>query len=101
MAITATDFVSSYKEFEEINELAPETVAAALLRAQAFCSASVWGDRYEAGVFCKTAHLLAMSPFGENARIAGKNETAYGEVFKEMLRALPIRLMVSGGFDGC
>lgn len=100
MAITSADFVATYPEFDEINDVAPASVSKALLRAQAFCSASIWVDRYEAGVFAKAAHLLAMTPFGENARIDAKQVTAYGVVFDEMVRALPIRLMVSGGFGG-
>lgn len=100
MAIDNASFVAAYPEFDEINDLAPASITSALTRAQAFCSAAVWGDRYEAGVFVKAAHLLAMTPFGENARIAGSNATAYGETFKEMVRALPMRIIVSGGFDG-
>lgn len=98
MSITATDFVASFPEFEEINELRPSAVTGALLRAQAFVSQQYWADRYEQGVFTKAAHLLAMTAFGENARIDAKAATAYGEVFKEMVRALPLRVMVSGGF---
>jgi len=98
MAITATDFVAAFPEFDEINDVAPTAVSGALTRAQAYCSATVWGDRYEAAVFTKAAHLLCMTPFGENARIDAKAATAYGETFKEMLRALPMRILVSGGF---
>lgn len=98
MAIDAASFVASFPEFDEINDLKPEMVTGALTRAQAFCSLKVWGDRYEAAVFAKAAHILAMSPLGENLRIDAKQATAYGVLFKEMLRALPIRMMVSGGF---
>ena len=52
----------------------------------------------------KAAHLLAMSPMGENARLdKSGRETTYGVVFNEMLRALPLRGFVVGmgtGGDG-
>lgn len=98
MALTPTDFVAAYPEFDEANQLQPAMVAGALTRAQAFCSAKLWGDRYEAGVMAKAAHLLAMSPLGENLRIDAKQQTAYGVVFAEMVKALPVRVLVSGGF---
>lgn len=101
MAIDAASFVAAFPEFEEINDLRPDAVTGALTRAQAFVSAKIWADRYEQGVFTKAAHLLCMTAFGENARIDSKAATAYGETFKEMLRALPIRLIVSGGTGGC
>lgn len=98
MAIDAASFVANFPEFEEINDVAPAAVAGALLRAQAYVSATVWGTRYEAAVFTKAAHLLCMTGFGENARIDSKAATAYGQTFTEMVRALPIRILVSGGF---
>lgn len=98
MAIDATTFVANFPEFAEINTTLPTLVPVALLRAQAFCSQTMFGDRYQDAVFQKCAHLIAMGAFGENARIDAKAATAYGEVFKEMVRALPVRLMVSGGF---
>jgi hypothetical protein len=100
MAVDATTFVSAFPEFAEIYELVPAAVTGALTEAQAFCSVTVWGTRYERGVFTKAAHILCMSAFGENARIDAKAATAYGKKFDEMVRALPIRLLVSGGFDG-
>jgi hypothetical protein len=98
MAVDADSFVANFPEFAEILELKPETVDAVLLRAKAFCSQRLWGERYEAGVFQKAAHLLAMTAFGENLRIDGQKATAYGVVFDEMVRALPVRIMVAGGF---
>lgn len=49
----------------------------------------------------KAAHLLAMSPMGENARLEkGSRETTYGIVFQELLRALPLRGFVTGMGNG-
>ena len=98
MAIDNATFVATYAEFEEINDLRPAVVTSALTRAQAFVSQTVWGDRYEAGVFAKAAALLAQTGFGENARIQGTQKSIYDVTFSDMVRALPMRVLVSGGF---
>jgi len=98
MAVDVASFVAVYPEFRETGELVPDMLERVLRDARAFCSARVWGDRYEAGVFAKAAHLLAMSPLGENLRIDAKQQTAYGVVFAEMVKALPLRVLVAGGF---
>ncbi len=100
MAITAAQFVVEFPEFDEANDLVPAMVAAALVEAQAYCSVKVWGVRYDRAVYTKCAHILCMTALGENARIDAKQATAYGEKFKEMVRALPMRVLVSGGLGG-
>ena len=96
MALTAADFADAFPEFLELFEEAPETITRALSAAEKFCDSGIWGDRYEDGVFYKAAHLLAMQPFGENARLSKQdNKTTYGEVFAEMKLALPIRMMTT------
>lgn len=100
MAINSTDFLATYPEFEEIFAVRPNVITAQLRTAQAFCSERLWGDRYAAGVYCKAAHLIAMTPFGENARLKGGVSTTYQAVFKEMVSALPVRVAVAGGFNG-
>lgn len=94
--ITAATFISKFPEFEEIYDVKPAVVQNALDEASAFCDSTVWGSRYQAGVFRKAAHLLCMSAFGENARISGEKNSVHGVVFDEMLRALPFRIAVSG-----
>lgn len=98
MAITSAGFIDAFPEFTEALDLQPAMVESAIKRAQAFVGVKAWGDRYEAGVYQKAAHLLAMSPFGENLRIDAKQATAYGVVFQEMVQALPLRVLVAGGF---
>jgi hypothetical protein len=100
MAADATGFVATFPEFQEAYDLQPEMIERAVVRAQAYVSQRIWGDRYEAGVYQKTAHLLAMGGLGENLRIDAKAATAYGVVFAEMVQALPIRMLISGGFGG-
>jgi len=102
VSLDVAGFVARYPEFSEVGELAPAMVTSAINSAKNFVSQSLWGARYEEGVLCKAAHLLAMTPMGENARLDKSSpETTYGLVFKEMLRALPVRFMVSGRLRGC
>lgn len=97
MAIDGASFAARFPEFDDVWEASPATITAALSTAQGFVSQARWGSRYEDGVMYKAAHLLAMSPMGEHARLdkTGR-ETTYGLVFNELLRSLPIRFLVPG-----
>lgn len=97
MAVTAAAFVSRFPEFTDTNDVAPGAIEAALSTAATFVSSTRWGSRYEDAVMYKAAHLLAMSPMGENARLEkGSEKTTYGVVFDSMLRALPVRFLTPG-----
>lgn len=97
MTIDPLTFIAAFPEFEEIYQVAPDVVENALREAETFCDATIWGPRYESGVYRKAAHLLCMTPFGENARLKGGTQSVHGIVFEEMLRALPFRIAVAGG----
>lgn len=95
MALDVATFVDKFPEFDEIGTASPGTITQAIADAKHFVSAPIWGARYESGVLYKAAHLLAMSPFGEGARLDKKGDNStYGVVFDSMLRALPNRMMV-------
>lgn len=95
MALDVATFVDKFPEFDEIGAISPATVEQAIADAKHFCSASIWGSRYESAVLYKAAHLLAMSPFGEGARLDKKGEqSTYGVVFDNMLKALPARMLI-------
>lgn len=100
MAVDAATFVLNFPEFREINATAPEVIANALAEAATFCDPAIWGPRYNSGVMRKAAHLLCMTPFGENARLAEGTQSVHGIVFEEMLRSLPFRVAVAGGYGG-
>ena len=96
MALDVTTFVAKFPEFDEIGTVSPDTITQAIEDAKEFCDSTIWGSRYESGVLYKAAHMLAMSPFGETARLDKKGEqSTYGVVFDSMRRALPIRMAVT------
>ncbi len=99
MSIDAATFVSERPEFKEAYEESGSTavITSALRDAAMFVDSAVWGDRYQGALFVKTAELLAMTPFGENARLKGAPDSSgYAVIFNQMLLALPMRVMVSG-----
>ncbi len=101
MALDNATFIARFPEFVEIDTLAPASISQAIDDAKAYVSQEHWAGRYEDGVLWKAAHLLAMTPFGENARLQrDPTETTYNVVFKQMLRSLHMRVWVSGGYTG-
>ncbi len=69
----------------------PEFAAAPDALVQAFLDASelqvdaeVWGTLFDQGHGYLTAHKLALSPYGQAARLSKKGETTYYPHFKEM-----------------
>lgn len=102
MAITRASFVQQFPEFEEINAepMCQPMIDRCLTSALMFVDAAVWGARFEAGVLYKAAHLLAMTPFGENARLQGdRTSSVYSVVFEDMLKALPVRGVCAGASE--
>lgn len=102
MAIDRASFLQLFPEYNEVNDepMCQPMIDRCLRDAQIFVDAAVWGDRYEAGVFYKAAHLLAMSPFGENARLQGdRTSSVYSVVFEDMLKALPVRGVCAGASE--
>ena len=96
MALDGTSFVARFPEFSEVNEVSPATITAALADAAIYCDSVLWGTRYESGVMWKAAHLLALTPLGEGARLSKTSEqTTYGVVFDSMKRALPVRMLTT------
>lgn len=79
MAVTQAAFLASYPEF---NPASTELLAAKLAAAELQVDADVWGGKADLAVMLTAAHLLAISPFGQRARLvsdAGKT-TYEGEL---------------------
>jgi hypothetical protein len=82
MAVTSEAFLVEYPEFGPAeSELVEGKLAAAARRV----GIDTWGDRYEDAVYVLAAHLLAISPFGQQARLSSSSaESTYGRTFEEM-----------------
>lgn len=93
MAITLVVSVRKFKaRFPEFRETDPEVVTAKLEDAQQFVAADVWGDRQAQGIQYQAAHLLAMAPLGEQAKLKKENRgTIYGDQFEQLKRIVANR----------
>lgn len=92
---TVAQFLVEFPEFAPAFARSAAFVQAKLDHAARFCDAGVWGTRYERAVYLRAAHLIAMSPFGENARLAkGSRDTIYSVMFDDEIVALPIRMAI-------
>ncbi len=84
MAIDVATFVTRFPEF---TSAASAEVTVVLAEAQRRVDQAVFDDKYEEAVFYKAAHLLAISPFGRNARMVSKaGTTTYHTAFNQLAR---------------
>jgi Protein of unknown function (DUF4054) len=75
-------------------------VGAVLAEAAVQLSRPVWGPLYDAGHGLLTAHLLAISPFGQQARMAAKDGvTTYWRRYQQLVEMVACGGAVAGG--GC
>ena len=82
MAVTAAIIKAEFPEFDELDDavILPKIADAVLC-----VNAETWGDRADLGVKYMTAHLLAISPLGEQAKLVAKTgETTYLMTFKKV-----------------
>ncbi len=83
MAVTVASFKVGYPEFLPAGDtLIANKLAAAVLQVDA----DVWGPKTDLGVELTAAHLLAIAPFGQSARLALKDgSTIYERRLTEMM----------------
>ena len=87
MSLTAAIFKQEYPEFKRTSDdLIKRKLAAATLRV----ASAVWGAKTDSGVLLLTAHLLSLSPQGENARLEPGQTTMYKEEFDRIRREVTI-----------
>jgi hypothetical protein len=80
----AASFKARWAEFASTPDA---TVEAALAEAGRRCSAAVFGDRHDDAVGLRAAHLLSVSPFGQQARLeSDKAETVYMAEWRQLAR---------------
>ena len=84
MAVDVESFLVGFPEFRPAEAtLITPMIAKATLQVDA----SVWGSKADLGIELLTAHLLAISPFGQNARLASKEgKTTYLTRFNAMVK---------------
>lgn len=87
MAVDATDLVTRFPEFTPAVSANPAMVDAAIAEAARRIDVDVWGTKSDDGTLYLAAHLLAISPFGQNARLQSKaGESTYGNEHARMVR---------------
>lgn len=85
MAVTLASFRVAFPEFEGADDA---LVQAKLDEATNALDARVFGVRFDEAVQYFAAHRLAISPFGQNARLVAKDgSTTYGESYSSIQRA--------------
>jgi hypothetical protein len=96
MALTVENFLLRFPEFSQTNDENPTLIPTCLEHAKHYCDPVRWFNRYEAGVFTKAAHLLAMHPFGLAARLNKQDGTTiYSAIWDDMAKSLPVRMMTT------
>lgn len=90
MAVTVESFIESFPEFKTAKI---ETIKAKLADAVLQVDAAVYGTKADLGVKYTAAHLLALSPFGRQAKLVSKNGTTTYQMHRDDLIA-----QVSSGF---
>jgi hypothetical protein len=90
MAVSVRRFKAEFPEFKDTSE---DVISANLSRASRQVNQNVWGAQADDGISLLTAHMLAMSPRGEQAKLKFKNR---GTHYKEMYDDLVMQV-TSGG----
>lgn len=92
MSVTVLQFKNEFPEFLETEEA---VVQSRLSMANRQINANVWGSKATDGVKMLTAHLLSLSPLGEQARLKKENRgTIYGDQYEAMKRQVTHGLRV-------
>ncbi len=82
MAVTLASFRA---QFPEMQKAPDDLVSSALALADPQVNPTVYGTRADEALLFYAAHVVACSPFGQNARLASdKNQSTYGEHFKRL-----------------
>lgn len=85
MGVTLASFRVAFPEFEGASDT---LVQAKLDEATTALDERVFGVRFDEAVRYRAAHTLAISPFGQNARLVAKDgSTTYGTLFDAVCRA--------------
>ena len=85
--LAISDFLTRFPEFKGAAANGTDMVGAALNDAALMIDACVWGNLAGQGHGYLTAHRLALSPFGQQARMVSKGgTTSYETHYDELVR---------------
>lgn len=71
-------------QFPEFDKVGDPLVNAALMRAALDINVDVWGAKQDTGHGLLAAHLLAISPMGQMARMSSKEgDSTYGKQYRD------------------
>lgn len=90
MAVTVENFIERFPEFRTAKI---ETIEAVIADAVLEVDPAVWGTKTDLGVKYTAAHLLALSPFGRQAKLVSKTGGTTYEKHRDNLIS-----QVSSGF---
>ena len=84
MAVTVTTFLRDYPEFSNAS---PDLIRRKVALASSFVSTAVFGDKLDDAVKLRAAHLLSISPPGEEAK-SEPGETFYWAEFMRLVKVV-------------
>ena len=86
MAVDTRSFLARFPEFEPASR---SMVDEAIDEASRNVDPDVFGEKTDDGIRWQAAHLLAISPFGQQARLISKDgSTTYGKRFEALARSM-------------
>jgi len=87
MAVDLASFLRRFPEFESAKSSG--MVEEAILEAGRNVDSGVFGDKTDDGIRWMTAHLLAIGPFGQNARMVSKDgSTTYEKRYWKLVASV-------------
>lgn len=95
MAVTLPQFRNTFEEFRSTDDA---SIKAKLVLAATMIEPSVWGRKADFGMLYLTAHLVALGPAGQNAKLKPENlaKTVYGQQYLTVRRSVTFGLRVAG-----
>ncbi len=85
---TTSSFLVSFPEFADGSAPQLALIQAKLDEAELQIDVHVWGTRTNLGHGYLTAHLLAMSPMGNTAKLVKNDSTTYEQHYNRLLRVV-------------
>jgi hypothetical protein len=95
VAVSVQSFKNAFSEYRKADDA---EVQAKLNFARQRIDETVWGDKYDQGVMYLTAHLLAVAPAGQNAKLKPENagNTIYKQEYTALKRAVTFGFRTAG-----